>query len=56
MRKVLHSIFTEFGIPMKLVWLIKMFKQNLKFHIGKNVSDAFSIQNGLEQDTLPPLL
>jgi hypothetical protein len=28
-REVLYNILIEFGIPLKLVRLIKMFKQNL---------------------------
>jgi len=41
----LYNIFIEFGIPMKLVRLIK------------NVSDMFPITNGLKQgDTFWPLL
>jgi hypothetical protein len=36
-REVLHSILNEFVTPMKLVTLIKMFKQNYsKVCIGKN--------------------
>jgi len=44
----LYSILIEFGIPMKL-GLIKMClnETSSKAHIGKNVSDAFPIQNGL---------
>jgi hypothetical protein len=42
----------EFHIPVKLVWLIKMYlnKTCSKVCIGKSLSDAFSIQNGLNQD------
>jgi len=41
----LYNILIEFGIPMKLVMLIK------------NVSDIFPITNGFKQgDTLWPLL
>jgi hypothetical protein len=55
-REVLYNILTRFGIPMNL------FKMCLKetcseVHIGKNMSDAFPIQNGLKQgDALLPLL
>jgi hypothetical protein len=57
-RKVLHSILTEFGIPRKLVVLIKI-RLNETYsavHIGKTLSDKFPIQNGLKQDALSPLL
>jgi hypothetical protein len=56
---VSYSILIEFGIPMKIVRLIKMCLNETykKFCIGKNLSDAFPIQNGLKQgDTLSPLL
>jgi hypothetical protein len=47
-REVLYSILTEFGICMEMVRLIKMFKQICsKVFIGKNLSDAFHIQNGV---------
>jgi hypothetical protein len=49
----------EFGIPMKLVRLIKMCLNETynKVHIGKHLSDSFPIQNGLKQgDALSPLL
>jgi len=44
---------------MKLVRLIKMCLKETysKVHIGRNVSDKFSIQNNLKQgDVLSPLL
>jgi hypothetical protein len=45
-QKVLYSILIGFGIPMKLVRLIKMY-----------MSESFPIQNGLKQgDALLPLL
>jgi hypothetical protein len=44
---------------MKLVRLIKMCLNGTysKVHIGKHLSDSFSVQNGLKQaDALSPLL
>jgi hypothetical protein len=44
---------------MKLVWLIKecLKEMYIKVHIGKILSDAFLIQNGMKQgDALSPLL
>jgi hypothetical protein len=58
-REVLYSILIEFGIPMKLVRLIKMCLNEIfsKVCIGKQLSDSFPIQNGLKQgDALSPLL
>jgi hypothetical protein len=49
----------EFGIPKKLVRLIKMCLNETysKVCIGKLLSDKFPIQNGLKQgDALPSLL
>jgi hypothetical protein len=49
----------EFGVPMKLVRLIKMClnESYSKVRIGKDLSDSFPIQNGLKQgDALSPLL
>ena len=56
---VLCSILIEFGIPMKLVRLIKMCLTETysRVRIGKNLSDMFPIRNGLKQgDALSPLL
>jgi hypothetical protein len=55
----LYNILIEFGVPMKLVRLIKMCLNEtyIKFHIGKHLSDNFPIQNGLKQgDALSPLI
>jgi hypothetical protein len=48
-REVLYSILIEFGIPRKLVGLIKMClnETNITVRIGKYQSDKFPIQNGL---------
>jgi hypothetical protein len=52
------NILIQFGIPMKLVRLIKMCLNETysKDRIGKHLSDSFPIQNGLKQaDALTPL-
>jgi hypothetical protein len=51
-------MLNEFGIPVKLVRLIKMYlnKSYSKVCIGKNLSDALPIQNGLKQQCSLPLL
>jgi hypothetical protein len=48
----------EFGIPMKLVRLIKMCLNELysRVRVGKNLSDRFPIRNGLKRDALSPIL
>jgi len=50
-RPVLYKILIEFGIPRKLVMLIKMSLTETysRVRIGKNVSDRFPIRNGLKQ-------
>ena len=53
----MYNIFIEFGIPMKLVMLIKMCLTETYSRVGKNLSDMFPIRNGLKQeDALSPLL
>jgi hypothetical protein len=58
-REVLYNILLEFGIPKKLVRLIKMCLNETysKVCVGKFLSDRFPIQNGLKQGVaLLPLL
>jgi hypothetical protein len=52
MREILYNILIEFGIPRKLVGLIKMClnETNSRFHISKYVSDKFTVHNGLKQE------
>jgi hypothetical protein len=58
-REVLYNILLEFGIPKKLIRLIKMCLNETYsiVRIGKLLSDKFPIQNELKQgDALLPLL
>jgi sorting nexin-29 len=58
-REALYNILIEFGIPRKIVGLIKMCLNETysRVHIGKNLSDMFTTENGLKQgDALSPLL
>jgi len=58
-RDVLYKILIEFGIPRKLVSLIKMSLPETysRVRVGKNVSDRFPIRIGLKQgDALSPML
>jgi hypothetical protein len=58
-RQVLYNILLEFGIPVKVVRLIKMCLNETysKVRVGKLLSDKFPIHNGLKQgDALSPLL
>ena len=55
----MYNILTEFGIPKKLVMLIKMCLNETysRVRVGKILSDMFFIRNGLKQgDVLSPLL
>ena len=58
-REILYKNLIEFGIPRKIVRLIKMSLTETysRVQLGKNVSDRFPIRNGLKQgDALPPML
>jgi hypothetical protein len=58
-REVLYNILIEFGILRKLVRLIKMCLAETydRVRVGRNLSDRFSVRNGLKQgDALLPLL
>jgi len=58
-REVLYKILNEFGVPRKLVRLIKMslIETYSISRVGKNVSDRFPIRNGLKQgDARSPML
>jgi hypothetical protein len=58
-REVLYNILLGFGVPKKLVRLIKMClnEHYSEVHVGKLLSVTFCIQNDLKQgDALSPLL
>jgi hypothetical protein len=46
--EVVYDILTEFGIPMKLVRLIKNVSKwnHSRVQIGKHLSDMFPVSNG----------
>jgi hypothetical protein len=50
-REVLYNILIEFGIPIKLVRIVKMCLSVAysRVRVGKHLSDTFSIKNGLKQ-------
>ena len=58
-REVLYNILIEFGVPKKLVRLIKLCLTETysRVRVGKNLSDMFPIRNGLKHchcfSTLP---
>jgi hypothetical protein len=57
-REVLYNILLQFGIPKKIVRLIKICLNGTysKVRIGKLLSDKFPVQNNLKQgDALSPL-
>jgi len=58
-REALYNILIAFGIPKKLVRLIKMCLTETysRVRVGNNLSEMFPIRNGLKQgDALSPLL
>jgi hypothetical protein len=57
-KEVLYHILIEFGIPRKLVGLIKMCLNETcsRIRIGKNLSDKFTVENGLKQGDALSLL
>ena len=58
-REDLYNILIEFGIPKKLIRLVKMCSTETysRFRVGKNLSGRFPIRNGLKQgDALSPML
>jgi hypothetical protein len=55
----LHNILIEFGLPRKQFWMIKvcLIETYSTVRIGKNLSDKFTVQDGMKQgDALSPLL
>jgi hypothetical protein len=58
-REVLNNFLIEFGIPIKLARLIKVFliETHSRVRVGKHLSDVFPLGNGLKQGhVLLPLL
>jgi len=57
--EILYNILIEYGVPRKLVRLIKMCLTETysRVRVGKNLSDRFPIRNALKQrDALSPML
>ena len=53
------NILIEYGIPMKLIWLIKMCLRETyrRVRVAKHFFDVFRVRNGLKQgNALSPLL
>jgi hypothetical protein len=50
-KEILYNILIEFGVPRKLVRLIKMCLTETyrRERVGKNLSDRFPTRNGLKQ-------
>jgi hypothetical protein len=50
-REVVYNILIEFGIPMKVVRLVKMCLNETysRVRVGKHLSNTFPIKNGLNQ-------
>ena len=57
-RGVLYNTLIEFGVPKKLLRLIKMCLTETysRVRVGKNLSDMFPIRNGLKQGDALSLL
>ena len=54
----MYNILIEFGIPTKLVRLIKMHLNEMysRVQVGQHLSDMFPVKNGLKQDVVSLLL
>jgi hypothetical protein len=54
-REALYNILIEFGIPKKLVRLIKMCLTEMysRVWVSKNLSEMFHIKNGVKQRDAP---
>jgi hypothetical protein len=53
-KEVLYNILIKFGIPMKLVRLMKMCLNETynRILVGKHLSDMFPVRNGLKKEML----